>query len=159
MNFLEDVAAEIRDLIGSLSVSYQLVPGGKVPSYQTAGAAGMDLHARIGDQSATIMPGERRSVPVGVCVEIPEGFEGQVRPRSGLAREQGLVAVLGTIDSDYRGEVGVTLVNLGERMVVVRDGDRVAQLVVAPVCRVKLEEAEDLSPTARGAAGYGSTGR
>jgi dUTP pyrophosphatase len=118
----------------------------------------MDLRA---DEAFTLAPGERRVVPTGLAVEIPSGHEGQVRARSGLAARHGvaLVNAPGTIDSDYRGEVKVILVNLGQAAVPFSRGDRIAQLVVAPVTRVEIALAEDLSDTARGAGGFGSTGQ
>lgn len=129
-----------------------------LPSYQTAGAAGLDLRA---DEACRLAPGERRLVPTGLAVEIPEGYEGQVRPRSGLALRHGvgMVNAPGTIDSDYRGEVGVILVNWGAEPFEVARGERIAQLVVAPVVRVELRLAEGLSGSGRGDGGFGSTGR
>ena len=129
-----------------------------LPRYETDGAAGLDLRA---DEPFSLAPGERRLVPTGLALEIPPGHEGQVRPRSGLAVRHGiaLVNAPGTIDSDYRGEVQVILVNLGQAPVPFARGDRIAQLVIAPVTRVQLELVEDLSATDRGAGGFGSTGR
>ncbi len=131
----------------------------ELPSYQTPQSAGMDLRAAI-EQPITIKPGERVMVPTGLVLEIPEGFEGQVRPRSGLAIKKGLTVLNapGTIDSDYRGEVKVLLINLGSEPVTIRRGDRIAQLIISPVARAELIESEDLTPTARGAGGFGSTG-
>ena len=128
-----------------------------LPRYETAGAAGMDLRA---DEPFALAPGERRLVPTGLALEIPPGFEGQVRPRSGLAVRHGLALVNapGTIDADYRGEVQVVLVNLGQAPVAFARGDRIAQLVIAPVTRAALEVVDDLSATDRGAGGFGSTG-
>jgi dUTP pyrophosphatase len=130
----------------------------ELPRYETEGAAGMDLRA---DEPFTLGPGERRVVPTGLAVEIPAGHEGQVRARSGLAARHGvaLVNAPGTIDSDYRGEVKVILVNLGEAPVQFARGDRIAQLVVAPVTRVEIAVAQELSDTARGGGGFGSTGQ
>jgi dUTP pyrophosphatase len=134
-------------------------PGAVAPAYMTAGAAGMDL-ASAADGPVTLAPGARAAVPTGLEVEIPEGFEGQVRPRSGLARKHGvtLTNAPGTIDWDYRGEVTVLLINLGQEPHTIAPGDRIAQLVIAPVTRVSMEEAADLSDTARGAGGFGHTG-
>ena len=136
-------------------------PGAVAPAYMTAGAAGMDL-ASAADAPVTLGPGQRAAVPTGLVLEIPEGYEGQVRPRSGLARKHGvtLANAPGTIDSDYRGEVVVLLVNLGQEAHVIAPGDRIAQLVIAPVTRVDLVEAEadDLSSTDRGSGGFGHTG-
>ena len=129
-----------------------------LPSYQTGGAAGLDLRA---DEGCTLAPGERRLVPTGLALELPVGYEGQVRPRSGLAVRHGIgmVNAPGTIDQDYRGEVGVVLVNLGRDRFDIRRGDRIAQLVVAPVVRVEVELVETLSDTNRGDGGFGSTGQ
>ena len=136
--------------------------GARGPEYMTAGAAGMDLAAAM-DAPVILAPGARAAVPTGVVVEIPVGYEGQVRLRSGLARRHGIgmVNAPGTIDSDYRGEVEVLLVNLGHEAYTVAPGDRIAQLVIAPVTRVALEEVTDdgeLSATARGTRGFGHTG-
>lgn len=120
----------------------------------------MDLRAAI-DAEQTIRTGERTRIPTGLILELPAGWEGQVRPRSGLAWRHGLTLLNapGTIDSDYRGEVLVILANLGQEDVVIRRGDRIAQLVVAPVARVTFEETSSLASTDRGAGGFGSTGR
>lgn len=130
----------------------------ELPRYETAGAAGLDLRA---DEPFTLAPGERRLVPTGLALELPPGHEGQVRARSGLALRHGvaLVNAPGTIDSDYRGEVGVILVNLGQAPVPFARGDRVAQLVIAPVVRAALELVDDLADSHRGAGGFGSTGQ
>jgi len=129
-----------------------------LPRYQTAGAAGLDLRA---DEDFSLAPGERRLVPTGLALEIPAGHEGQVRPRSGLAAKHGigLVNAPGTIDADYRGEVLVILVNHGQVPYSARRGERIAQLVIAPVTRVELVLVEDLSDTHRGEGGFGSTGQ
>jgi len=129
-----------------------------LPSYATEGSAGMDLRA---DARATLSPGERALVPTGIALAIPAGYEGQVRPRSGLALRQGVTCLNtpGTIDSDYRGEVCVILVNLGQEPATIERGERIAQLVIAPVGRAELREATSLSPTSRGAGGFGHTGR
>jgi dUTP diphosphatase len=128
-----------------------------LPRYETPGASGLDLRA---DEPFTLAPGERRLVPTGLALELPRGHEGQVRPRSGLAVRHGVGVVNGpgTIDSDYRGEVGVVLVNHGQAPVSFARGDRIAQLVVAPVVRAELELVEELSESDRGAGGFGSTG-
>jgi dUTP pyrophosphatase len=125
----------------------------------TAGASGADLSSAA-DGPVTLAPGERAAVPTGLALEIPRGYEGQVRPRSGLARRSGvtLVNAPGTIDSDYRGEVTVLLVNLGREPHTIAPGDRIAQLVVASVAEVALAEADELGETARGAGGFGHTG-
>jgi dUTP pyrophosphatase len=137
----------------------KLRPGALAPKYMSAGAAGLDL-ASAADAPIEIAPGARAAVPTGLAFEIPPGFEGQVRPRSGLARKFGigLPNAPGTIDSDYRGEVAVLLVNLGSEPFVVKPGDRVAQLVIAPVVVAELEEVAALGDTARGAGGFGHTG-
>jgi dUTP pyrophosphatase len=129
-----------------------------LPRYETAGSAGLDLRA---DEPVSLAPGERRLVPTGLALEIPPGFEGQVRPRSGLAAKHGiaLVNAPGTIDSDYRGEVQVILVNLGQAPVSFARGDRVAQLVIAPVTRAEVVLVDGLGDTGRGSGGFGSTGR
>ena len=130
-----------------------------LPRYMTAGAVGMDLHAAI-DEPLPFHPGARALVPTGIALAIPAGFEGQVRPRSGLALRSGLTLLNspGTIDSDYRGEVMVLLVNLDQREQLVQRGDRIAQLVVAPVSRARLREVHELEVTARGSSGFGHTG-
>ncbi|MEL6874406.1 MAG: dUTP diphosphatase [Pseudomonadota bacterium] len=128
-----------------------------LPSYETSGSAGMDVRAA---ETATIAPGKRGLVGTGFAFAIPEGYEVQVRPRSGLALKKG-VSVLntpGTIDSDYRGEIKVILANLGEEQFVVERGDRIAQIVVAPVQRGNLVEVATLDETTRGSGGFGSTG-
>ena len=129
-----------------------------LPRYETPGAAGVDLRA---DEAFSLAPGERRLVPTGLAVEIPPGWEGQVRPRSGLALRHGvgMVNAPGTIDSDYRGEVGVLLVNHGQEPVAFARGEWIAQLVFAPVERAELELAGELTDTSRGSGGFGSTGR
>lgn len=129
-----------------------------LPAYATAGSAGLDLRA---DEPFTLHPGERRLVPTGIAVQLPEGHEGQVRPRSGLALRHGVTTLNapGTIDSDYAGEVGVILINHGQEPVHVERGERIAQLVVARYERVALREVEALDETARGAGGFGHTGR
>lgn len=137
-------------------------PQAVAPRYMTAGAAGMDLSSAA-DAPVALAPGERAAIPTGLALEIPTGFEGQVRPRSGLARRAGITLVNspGTIDSDYRGEVTVLLVNLGQEIHTIAPGDRIAQLVISPVPQVVLEEvpeSAELSATARGAGGFGHTG-
>lgn len=131
-----------------------------VPRYQTEDAAGMDLVAAI-DGPRVLAPGDRAAIGTGLAMAIPHGFEGQVRPRSGLAIKQGLTVVNapGTIDADFRGECMVLLVNLGREPVTIEPGQRIAQLVIAPVVRAEVEVAESLPPTGRGAGGFGSTGR
>ena len=130
-----------------------------LPSYQSAGAAGLDLCAAL-EAPLVLEPGERRLVPTGIAVAIPAGHEGQVRPRSGLALRHGLgvVNAPGTIDADYRGEIGIVLINHGKEPVTIQPLSRIAQLVIAPVVRVDVRAVDRLAPTPRGAGGYGSTG-
>lgn len=132
-----------------------------LPAYETAHAAGMDLRAAVPETEPIVLrPGSRIAVPTGLAIALPEGFEGQVRPRSGLALRHGITQLNtpGTIDADYRGEVMVILINLGEEEFTIRRGDRIAQLVIAPVVRASWREVESLDETARGAGGFGSTG-
>ena len=132
-----------------------------LPRYETEGAAGLDLVAAVAaDIPLMLAPGARALVPCGIVIELPAGHEGQVRPRSGLALKHGVTVLNapGTIDEDYRGEVSVLLVNLGSEPFEIRRGLRIAQLVVASVTRVLPQEAFELTPTRRGAGGYGSTG-
>jgi dUTP pyrophosphatase len=149
---------------GTLRVRVEVTRVGAVevplPEYQTSGAAGMDLRAAVAEP-LTLEPGQRRFVPTGLSFAIPEGYEGQVRPRSGLALRHGLSIVNspGTIDSDYRGEVGIVLVNLGQEPLVIEPLARIAQLVIAPIARAELVPVEVLGQTGRGSGGYGSTGR
>jgi len=133
--------------------------GLEIPSYATDRSAGMDLRAAI-TRPLLLKPMERAIVPTGFALELPNGYEAQVRPRSGLALKKGLTVLNspGTIDADYRGEIKVILINLGEEEVLIQRGDRIAQLVIAPVSRVELVEVEELSPTVRGTGGFGSTG-
>jgi dUTP pyrophosphatase len=134
-------------------------PGAWVPEYATDGAAGADLRARIA-APVVIPPLGRARIPTALALEIPPAYEAQVRPRSGLAARWGVTVLNspGTIDADYRGELGVILINLGQEPFTVRDGDRIAQLVIAPVCRARMVEAASLSETVRGEGGFGSTG-
>lgn len=133
-----------------------------LPAYATSGSAGMDLHAAL-EMPLVLSPGERALVPTGISIALPAGYEAQVRPRSGLALRHGLsmVNAPGTIDSDYRGVIGAILVNLGTEPIEIKRGERIAQLVVAPVARVQWNESGDgaLAATERGAGGFGHTGR
>lgn len=132
-----------------------------LPAYATIGAAGMDLHAALAAENPLLLrPGERQLVPLGLVMEIPLGFEVQIRPRSGLAFKHGITCLNspGTIDSDYRGEVKVLLINLGNQDFVIERGMRIAQMVIAPVVQLPLIEVTHLTDTARGGAGFGSTG-
>lgn len=136
-----------------------------LPSYETEGAAGADIRANlppeIRDAGLTLIPMQRRIVPTGIRVEIPQGYEMQIRPRSGLALKHGITLpnTPGTIDSDYRGPLGVLLVNLGGEPYLIRHGDRIAQAIVAPVVQARFEPSDALSETPRGSGGFGSTGR
>jgi dUTP pyrophosphatase len=131
-----------------------------LPRYMTQGASGMDLFACL-EEEMTLGPGERKLIPTGISVAIPEGFEGQVRPRSGLAIRHGIGVVNGpgTIDADYRGEIGVLLINFGNEPFRVRDEDRIAQLVIARVFRAVWEEVDHLPLSGRQEGGFGHTGR
>jgi dUTP pyrophosphatase len=135
-------------------------PSAIMPAYQTDHAAGFDLAADL-DQAITLAPMERAAVPSGIAVEIPPGFEGQVRARSGRALREGLALVNapGTIDADYRGQIMIILVNLGDAPIVISPGDRIAQLIIAPVARANLVEVDILQESARGSGGFGHTGR
>lgn len=138
----------------------KLRPDAVVPAYMTPGAAGLDLSAAL-DAAVVLEPGARAAIATGLALAIPVGWEGQVRPRSGLAREHGVTVVNapGTIDSDYVGQVHVLLVNLGSQPFTVEPRMRIAQLVIAPVAQAELELVDELPATARGAGGFGSTGR
>lgn len=132
-----------------------------LPAYETDGAAGMDLRAAIAEgETLTLRPGARTRVPTGFCIAVPRGFEAQARPRSGLAFKAGITCLNspGTIDSDYRGEVQVILINHGQEDFHIRRGDRIAQMVIAPVARASWQEVASLDDTSRGAGGFGSTG-
>ncbi len=130
-----------------------------LPAYATPGSAGMDLRAANGDD-LVLQPGERRLVPTGLKIALPPGWEAQVRPRSGLALKEGVTVLNtpGTIDSDYRGEIGVILINLGDRPFTVARGGRIAQMVIAPVTQAAWVEREELTSSERGEGGFGSTG-
>jgi len=148
--------------MSAVGVKLKVLPHGSglpLPAYATADAAGVDLAAAL-DAPVTLAPGERRDVPTGIALALPAGWEGQVRPRSGLALRHG-VAILnspGTIDADYRGEIRVILANFGSAPVTIARGQRIAQLVIAPVSRAVWEVVADLPATARGGGGFGSTG-
>jgi dUTP pyrophosphatase len=130
-----------------------------LPQYMTEGSSGMDLFAFL-EKEVILEPGERRLIPTGISVAIPEGFEGQIRPRSGLAIQKGIGIVNGpgTIDSDYRGEIGILLINFGKEPFTIHNGDRIAQMVVSRIFRPTLEEVNDLPPTRRQEGGFGHTG-
>jgi len=143
-----------------LALAVKKLPGGEdlpLPGYASADAAGLDLYAA---RDLELAPGARALIPTGISLAIPAGYEGQVRPRSGLALRDGLTVLNapGTIDADYRGEVGVILINHGALSVRISRGDRIAQLVIASVCRAELLEVDDLGTTMRGDGGFGSTG-
>lgn len=163
-----DARARTVDSIAAMKIAPVIgivrLPHGQdiaLPAYETEGAAGMDLRAAVPeDRPLIILPGRRALVPTGLVFEIPDGFEGQVRPRSGLAFKYGMTCLNtpGTIDSDYRGEVQVLLINLGDTEFTVTRGLRIAQMVVAPVTRAAVEERDLAAATKRGAGGFGSTG-
>lgn len=147
----------------TVTVRLARAPGAEdlpLPDYATAGAAGMDLRAAVDDE-VRLQPGERRAVATGILIAVPPGFEAQVRPRSGIALRSGIgmVNAPGTIDSDFTGELQVILINHGSEPWAIRRGDRIAQLVVAPVARVIWDEQATLNPTSRGAGGFGHTGQ
>jgi len=137
----------------------KLHPNAIVPRYMTEHAAGMDL-CTVTDEPVVLAPGERALLPTGLAMDIPPGYEGQVRPRSGLALKKGIALVNspGTIDADYRGEIGIIIINHGSEAVEIMPGDRVAQLIVAPVTRAALVEVDGLNDTARNSGGFGHTG-
>ncbi len=135
--------------------------GLELPSYETAGSAGMDLRAAIADgETITLQAGTRALVDTGLSMALPQGFEAQIRPRSGLAIKHGITCLNtpGTIDSDYRGEIKIILINLGQEPFEIKRGDRIAQMVIAPVVQAQLNEVQDLTETSRGQGGFGSTG-
>ena len=149
-------------MVSPIVVALKRLPEGEglpLPTYMTEQAAGADLCAAVHDE-LTLLPGARALVPTGFAIALPPGFEGQIRPRSGLALRQGVTCLNspGTIDADYRGPVNVILANLGTEAVVIRRGDRIAQLVVAPVSHARFTVVVDLPETARAANGFGSTG-
>jgi dUTP pyrophosphatase len=144
----------------AVTVRFQrLRPNAVLPRYMTTGAAGLDLASAV-EGPMTLAPGARVGVPTGLAMELPAGYEAQVRPRSGLAIKHGVTVVNapGTIDADYRGEIVVLLVNLGQEPYTIAPGDRIAQMVVAPVVQVAIEESAALSETTRGSGGFGHTG-
>ncbi|MDB5405710.1 MAG: dut [Rhodospirillales bacterium] len=148
--------------MSTVPVAVTILPHGEgiaLPAYATASSAGLDLTAAIADD-IVLAPGERRAVPTGLAIALPEGYEAQIRPRSGLALHSGVTVLNspGTIDADYRGEIRVILVNLGGDPVTLTRGQRIAQLVLAPVSRLAWREVSDLPDSDRGAGGFGSTG-
>jgi len=149
----------------AVKVEIRQLPHGEglaLPAYQSAHAAGLDLLAAVPEDSPLILaPGQRALVPTGLTIALPPGYEAQVRPRSGLASKYGVTVLNapGTVDADYRGEIGVLLINHGDAPFPVRRGERIAQMVIAPAVRVELVSAAELSTTKRGGGGFGSTGR
>jgi len=149
------------------TITIQVAPlphfeGLALPAYETALSAGMDLRAAVAvDAPMTLAPGERALVPTGLTIALPTGFEAQIRPRSGLAFKHGVTCLNtpGTVDADYRGEVKVLLINLGQESFTIQRGERIAQMVIAPVTQAGWDVVTALSETARGAGGFGSTGR
>jgi dUTP pyrophosphatase len=137
----------------------KLSTSASIPKYETLGSSGMDIAAHI-KNNIIIFPGEKALVPTGFSIAIPRGYEVQIRPRSGLAAKKSITVLNtpGTIDADYRGEIKVILINLGKEKFVVENGERIAQMVVCPVVQANLQEVEELSQTARGSSGFGSTG-
>jgi dUTP pyrophosphatase len=150
---------------GPIKIEVQQLPhaeGLPLPAYHSSQAAGLDLVAAVPEQMPLILAaGQHTMVPTGLVIALPEGFEAQVRPRSGLAARHGVTVLNspGTVDADYRGEINVLLVNLGDAPFTIRRGERIAQMIVAPVTRVELARADSLSATTRGSGGFGSTGR
>ncbi|MBM4310029.1 MAG: dUTP diphosphatase [Deltaproteobacteria bacterium] len=150
-------------MVTTVDVLIKQLPGSEdlpLPRYMTPHAAGMDLYAAL-DADIVLAPGERALVPAGIAIALPEGFEAQIRPRSGLAAAHGitLLNAPGTIDADYRGEIKIIMANLGQEPFTVRRGERIAQMVVAPVAAAQLNVVEDLPETGRGSGGFGHTGR
>jgi dUTP pyrophosphatase len=135
--------------------------GRKLPHYMTPLSAGMDLCACLEGKEEVLGPGKWCLIPTGIAIALPEGYEAEVRPRSGLALKHGvtLLNAPGTVDADYRGEIGCIMINLGKEPFIVKDGDRIAQLVIHQVCRAELEEVEELPASSRGEGGFGHTGR
>jgi dUTP pyrophosphatase len=159
-----EAAAPVKSHCSTGSVRVEVLCGSTcprpgMPRYMSEHASGFDLEACLA-QDVQLAPGQRALIPTGLRLAIPRGFEGQVRPRSGLAAKHGVTVLNapGTVDSDYRGEVGVILINLGSELYTIRHGDRIAQLVIAPTARAELVEVESLDTTGRGEGGFGSTG-
>jgi dUTP pyrophosphatase len=149
----------------AIRIDVQQLPHGEglaLPAYQSSHAAGLDLLAAVPEHTPIVLaPGRHAMIPTGLVIALPDGFEAQVRPRSGLAAKHGVTVLNspGTVDADYRGEINVLLVNLGSEPFTIRRGERIAQMVIAPVTRVELVRAVSLSSTERGSGGFGSTGR
>lgn len=150
---------------GAIKIDVRQLPhaeGLPLPAYQSSQAAGLDLLAAVPEQAPLVLAaGQHAMIPTGLVIALPEGFEAQVRPRSGLAARHGVTVLNspGTVDADYRGEINVLLVNLGQEAFTIRRGERIAQMIVAPVTRVELARADSLPATTRGSGGFGSTGR
>lgn len=144
----------------SVNIKCIVQEGARLPEYKTEGAAGADLAAYLPSGEVSIKAGGFLVIPIGIKIEVPKGYEAQVRPRSGLAAKYGITVLNtpGTIDSDYRGEVGVILINLGEKPFIVHNGDRIAQMIIAPVRQAKFTKSIELSSTQRAEGGLGSTG-
>lgn len=147
-------------LISNIHILVHLTEGAVLPEYQTEGSAGADIHACL-ESPLCMKPGDICAVPTGLFFEIPQGYEVQIRPRSGLAIKNGITCLNtpGTIDSDYRGEIKIILVNHGKNDFIIQHGDRIAQMVAAPVLQVKFTQVEQLSVTKRSSGGFGSTGK
>jgi dUTP pyrophosphatase len=149
----------------AIRIDVQQLPhaeGLALPAYQSSHAAGLDLLAAVPEQTPLVLaPGQHAMIPTGLMIALPDGFEAQVRPRSGLAAKHGVTVLNspGTVDADYRGEINVLLINLGTVPFTIRRGERIAQMIVAPVTRAELARAVSLSDTKRGSGGFGSTGR
>lgn len=133
----------------------------QLPEYKTKGSAGMDLYSNLKESTCSLLlpPLQRILIPTGLYMEIPEGYEGNIRPRSGLSLKVGLVAIEGTIDSDYRGEIGIIVTNLSRKGIIINDGERIAQIVFNKVEQAEFKEVTELSETKRGSGGFGSTGK
>lgn len=145
--------------MSDFSVKIKLFPGGIAPRRMSAGSAGYDIFARL-DSDIVLQPGERTAIPAGFALQIPDGYEAQIRPRSGLALKKGLMMLNspGTIDPDYRGEIKIILANFGKEEVVIRNGDRIAQMIFSPVAHTEFKIVSELSKSERGEGGFGSTG-
>lgn len=146
--------------MNKIDVKYVALEGAVVPEYKTAGAAGADVCAYLPEGSVTISAGKFAMIPTGVFYEIPDGYEIQVRPRSGLAAKNGITVLNtpGTIDSDYRGELKIILINLGDKDFTINHNDRIAQIIISPVIQAQFNPVQNLSETERGSSGFGSTG-
>ena len=151
-----------RDLLDTVEIRVKRLEGHQdmdLPTYETQGASGMDLRAAV-EGEVVLKPGEIKLIPTGLVLSLPEGYEGQVRPRSGLAFKHGIGMVNspGTVDSDYRGEIGIILINWGQEPFLIKRGDRIAPMIISRVYRARMVEREDLDPTQRGSGGFGHSG-